>query len=204
MSWGGETDDSKHERDVLENLLPYTTMKKIMIMNYAGTRFPNWLGDQSFCNIVDVHLQHCKCCDIMPPLGQLSSLKTLWIRSFDAVVMVGPEFYGNSSAVMKPFALLESLRFEPMPNLKEWSIPVEDAEAFPNLRELYIWNCQRLTGDMPLFLPSLTEFTIFDCPQLASSIPRMPLVRELKLLKCENLIRKIGYHMVESFVCLQH
>ncbi|KAL5538727.1 hypothetical protein UlMin_044450 [Ulmus minor] len=189
LEWGAKTDDSKHERDILDKLLPNSNLKRLEIRGYGGTTFPNWVGDRSLCsNIVNLSLANCEYCHSLPPLGQLSSLKSLQIKRFDGIVSVGAEFYGNCSSVVKPFASLEVLIFRDMPNWELWSMPVEDVdEAFPKLRQLQVDSCKMLTGDLPHFLLSLTSLRISDCEKLACSLPKMPIVSEIYLWRCKEL-----------------
>ncbi|GMN38956.1 hypothetical protein TIFTF001_008182 [Ficus carica] len=165
-------------------------------------KFPDWLGGHLVCSLVDVNLSDCNYCDSLPPLEQLSSLKSVEISGFNEVVRVGPEFYGNSSSFVKPFVSLEILKFHGMSKWEEWSIPFDDAEPFPKLRELSISHCQKLKGDLPRFLPYLKELIIRGCPELASSLPMVPDVDTLGLVDCDRLIG--GYDVVESLGCLQH
>ncbi|XP_024032424.1 putative disease resistance RPP13-like protein 1, partial [Morus notabilis] len=85
-----------------------------------------------------------------------------------------------------------------MSNWEEWLMP---DEAFPKLKSLSICRCKKLTGDLPHLLPYLTEFSIWACPELASSLPMMPIVNNVDLVNCEKIT---GYDVVESFVCLEH
>ncbi|KAL5545568.1 hypothetical protein UlMin_005255 [Ulmus minor] len=199
LEWGDETNDSVHERNILNKLVPNTTLKGLIIRGYGGTTFPNWVGDRSLCtNIVDLGLGDCKYCQSLPPLGQLLSLKSLCIAGFDEIVTVGAEFYGNCSSVVKPFASLEVLIFRDMLNWEVWSMPVEDVdEAFPKLRELEVHSCKMLSGDLPHFLHSLTSLEISDCEKLACSLPKMPIVSEIDLSRCKEL--KIdSYSFIEN------
>jgi Leucine-rich repeat (LRR) protein len=189
LEWGfGNTDDSKRERYVLEKLVPHTNLKKLQIHNYGGTRFPDWLGNHSFCSMVSVSLHNCENCFMLPPLGQLPSLKQLSIEGFDGVVTVGPEFYGNGS---QPFLSLEILKFSWMSAWEEWySFGFEDERirAFPRLQELHIESCQSLIGSFPKTLPSLRKLVIEYCEQLVSPLPRAPAIRELELVKCDMVV----------------
>ncbi|KAL5541322.1 hypothetical protein UlMin_044582 [Ulmus minor] len=189
LEWGAKIDDSKHERDILDKLLPNSNLKRLKIRGYGGTTFPNWVGDRSLCtNIVDLSLANCEYCHSLPPFGQLLSLKSLQIDRFTQIVSVGAEFYGNCSFVVKAFASLEFLRFSNMRNWKLWSMPVEDVdEAFPKLRKLEVDSCEMLTGDLPHFLHSLTNLSIFNCERLACSLPKMPLVSSIYLSRCKRL-----------------
>nr|XP_048318264.1 putative disease resistance protein At3g14460 [Ziziphus jujuba var. spinosa]XP_048318265.1 putative disease resistance protein At3g14460 [Ziziphus jujuba var. spinosa] len=211
LAWKDDTSDSKHDREVLENLLPHTNLKRLSIYGYGGTAFPNWLGDHSFCNMLSIRLFDCKYCNSLPPLGQLPSLTTLHVEQLSGVVSVGAEFYGSSER--KPFASLKFLSFGEMSNWEKWSsIEVEDGEVFPNLQKLEIRGCHRLMNvDWPRNLPSLTELNICESEVLLSSLPRTPAIRELNLGKCEKLqlqelpqtvewISIGGCHGVESFI----
>ena len=100
----------------------------------CGVRFPSWLGDFSFSNIIFLHLSRCKNCLYLPPLRQLPALKVLIIEQMDGVKRVGPEF----SRMDKPFQSLETLTFEGMLEWEEWvSFDVEGGE-FPCMQELSI------------------------------------------------------------------
>ena len=55
-----ETKDSVNERNVLEQLCPHTNLISLTIKIHEGTRFPNWVGDCSFSNMVSLKLYDCK------------------------------------------------------------------------------------------------------------------------------------------------
>ena len=110
LEWNGDIVDPENDRDVLEQLMPYTNLKKPSISFYWATRFPSWLGDFSFISMVFLCLSRCKNCLYLPPLGQLPALKVLIIEQMDGVKRVGPEF----SRMDKPFQSLETLTFEGM------------------------------------------------------------------------------------------
>ncbi|KAG2678884.1 hypothetical protein I3760_11G024800 [Carya illinoinensis] len=178
LEWGyGKTDDTKGERYILEKLVPHTNLKKLQVHNYGGTRFPGWLGDRSFHNMVSVSLQNCEYCLILPPLGQLPSLKHLSIEGL--------------MEYSQPFPSLEILKFSWMSSWEEWcSFGVDDEfkRGFPNLQELHIVSCQSLIGNLPKNLPSLRKLVIEYCEQLLSPLPRAPAIRELELIKCDMVV----------------
>ncbi|KAE8682945.1 Gibberellin-regulated family protein [Hibiscus syriacus] len=182
LKWSGHTLDTSTERDVLSMLQPHTNLEKLSIESYGGTKFPDWLGDCSFSNISSLQLSHCKYCFFLPPLGQLLSLKELFIIGFDAVERVGVEFYRNGLSTVKPFRRLEILWFERMSEWKEWLFFEKDAEGhFPCLQELHIQKCPKLSGALPDYLPSLRKLMIIDCQQLMVSLPQTPTIYELHL-----------------------
>ncbi|XP_030966143.1 putative disease resistance protein At3g14460 isoform X2 [Quercus lobata] len=167
-------EDSEKERILLEQLCPHTNLNSLTIANYEGTSFPKWLGDSSFSKMVSIQLRNCDNCFSLPPLGQLPDLKSLQIESFGEISNVGPEFYGNT---IKPFRALECLTFENMPEWQEWVI--FEGEVFTCLRKLCIRRCPKLSGVLPVQLPSLTKLDIRKCEQLVASLPNSPALHEL-------------------------
>ncbi|KAH1064626.1 hypothetical protein J1N35_029613 [Gossypium stocksii] len=173
------------DKEVLQQLEPHTNLEHLVIGFYRGTRFPEWVGHSSFLNVVSVHLRGCKFCHSMPPLGQLTSLKSLSISGFSAVVKVGDEFYGSDHAFTKPFGSLESLRFEDMPEWEEWFC--FKVEAFCLLQELSIIDCPKLTRNLPKHLRSLMKLEIRNCENLQSLLPRTTSMYQLNLRRCDAL-----------------
>nr|XP_034893053.1 putative disease resistance RPP13-like protein 1 [Populus alba] len=174
LTWDGSTDDTPHERDVLEILEPSENLKQLAINGYGGTTFPGWLGNSSFSNMVVLFLYGCKNCILLPPVGQLPSLEELHIEGFDDVVAVSSEFYGSDPSIEKPFKSLKILKFEGMRNWQEWKTDV--AGAFPHLAELRIRHCPKLTNALPSHLPCLLKLSIRECPKLVVSIPEAPML----------------------------
>ncbi|KAL1101798.1 hypothetical protein V6Z11_D05G320700 [Gossypium hirsutum] len=188
LTWDEYNDidgDSKHDREVLEQLEPNTNLKHLVIGSYKGTRFPEWVGHFSFSNMVSLKLQDCKFCISLPSLGQLSSLKSLSISGFNEVVMVGEEFYSNGQASTKPFGSLEILVFEEMAGWEEWLCRSD--EVFSLLQELRIRDCPKLIKSIPKHLPSLKKLVIANCEKLECFLPRTPSICELELNECNAL-----------------
>ena len=196
MRWedGHDTMDSEKERNVFEELCPHINLKSLTIENYGGTRFPNWLGDGSFSNMVSIMLRNCKSCLFLPPLGQLPLLKKLKIKRFKGE-RVGPEFYGKDSSA---FRSLEYLSFAFMFEWQEWFI--FEGEVFSCLRELHISNCPKLSKGLPNHLPSLTKLEIEECKQLVASLPRAPALNELE---CDGKIQLTSGHYYSSLESLK-
>ncbi|KAJ7949442.1 Disease resistance protein [Quillaja saponaria] len=199
LEWRGENENSEKDRNLLERLQPHKNLKKLTVRHYGGTRFPDWIGDcHSLPRIVFLELSDCKYCFSLPPLGQLPSLKELWISGFDKLEAIGREFYfyGNDSSsnskMTQPFRSLEILRIEDMMSWKEWCCCFEgDNEAsggiFPCLQDLHIYNCPRLKEQLPQQLPSLKNLALRECQKLVSSLPRAPTLMALVLEKCEEM-----------------
>ncbi|KAG5541554.1 hypothetical protein RHGRI_021405 [Rhododendron griersonianum] len=184
LEWGSTAEDSQKERDVLEKLEPHTHLKHLHIKNYRGTKFPTWLGDQSFCKMESLRLENCEFCFSLPPLGHLPSLKELTIARMPYITNVGHEFYGESGFLSKPFESLETLRFEEMPEWVQWL--QLDAGEFSRLQKLEVIKCPNLIGDLPK-VPSLVKLTIEKCPGLVASLVRATCIREVVLEECKGV-----------------
>ncbi|XP_014522979.1 putative disease resistance RPP13-like protein 1, partial [Vigna radiata var. radiata] len=85
-------------------------------------------------------LKDCKYCLCLPPLGLLSSLKTLKIIGLDGIVSIGNEFYGSESSSFKS---LERLEFY---NMKEWEEWDCKTDSFPRLQTLSMNECPKMKG----------------------------------------------------------
>ncbi|XP_057512800.1 putative disease resistance RPP13-like protein 1 [Actinidia eriantha] len=169
MKWSNSSNDSQKESvelEVLERLQPNKNLEKLTISSYHGLRFPTWVGDPLFSNMVRLKLENCEKCIFLPPLGLLPKLVELHIQRMKAVENVGLEFYGLGCS--NPFPSLEILSFEYMPEWKDWSAFGVNAEAqvFARLSKLSIQNCPKLLGKLPNNLPLLKKLEIRECGQL--------------------------------------
>ena len=69
--------------DVLNNLQPHPNLKRLTIQGYGGLIFPDWLGGPAILiNMVSLRLWSCTNVSAFPPLGQLPSLKHLYVLGF--------------------------------------------------------------------------------------------------------------------------
>ncbi|KAF3949023.1 hypothetical protein CMV_025050 [Castanea mollissima] len=200
--------------EILNMLRPHVTLKTLSIEGYVGETFPTWLGDLSFSNLVDLRIERCGKCTLLPAFGQLPSLKRLIIKKMDEVQMVGREFYGQ---LEQPFQSLEKLCFEDMPKWEGWSpdltslssrdtIPttpkvlelvdcpklksiVDELKKDTFLEEFVIKCCEKLSC-LPRGLHRLShlkKITIHDCKSL-KSLGNLPAkLRSLEIEDCEKL-----------------
>ncbi|MED6136357.1 hypothetical protein PIB30_055435 [Stylosanthes scabra] len=184
LSWSSNEDenivDSQIEEDILDKLRPHNNLKKLEIIGYMGTRFPDWLEHFSYHNITKIRLSGCRNCCVLPSLGQLPFLKYLKIFNFEMLGIVGTEFYQkDESCVKKPFPKLETLEFESLNCWKEWCSM--KFNSFPLLKQLIIRKCPMLRGELPNYLPSLESLEIENCEQLSCSLPRAPAMTYLRI-----------------------
>jgi hypothetical protein len=117
-------------------------------------------------------------------VGQLPSLKSLFIHGMTSVKIIGREFYGEGCS--QPFRSLESLHFWDMQEWENW-IPCGE---FPKLRELFIRRCPKLVGKLPNHLPLLENIVIYGCKQLAVSISTFPELCKLEIEGSRGVVHR--------------
>ncbi|KAH7576042.1 hypothetical protein JRO89_XS02G0281300 [Xanthoceras sorbifolium] len=182
LEWTGWAPrNEKKEIEVLDMLQPCNEkLEKLTISGYGGTMFPTWLGNTSFSNLVYLQFVDCNSCTSLPSVGQLPSLKELYIRGMSAIKRVGQEFYGNCCAT--PFPKLEIITLRWMNEWAEW----EDGEL-PQLRELTIIQCPKLQGRLPKHLPSLKKLHIRGCNQLLVSVLSLSSDCDIEIDGCKQV-----------------
>ncbi|XP_035838330.1 putative disease resistance protein At3g14460 [Helianthus annuus] len=162
LEWSDVFDGSRKEsleKEVLCVLKPNSASLTVLeIASYGGKEFPNWVGDPSFLQLTEVFIHGCKNCTSLPPLGQLPSLKKLFIEDMDEVKALGSELVGTGL----PFPSLEVLTLENMKRLEVWSTN-NGAVSFPCLQTLVVRNCPNLVQVSPEALPSLNILKVSEC-----------------------------------------
>lgn len=77
-----------------------------------------------------------------------------------------------------------------LPSLSKTDNRLEQLGEFPNLLELSIWTCPNLR-ELPSIFPSMQVLEINGCQEL-TELPKLPLIRELELKKCnEGILQSI-------------
>ncbi|KAL5548783.1 hypothetical protein UlMin_004014, partial [Ulmus minor] len=197
LEWGGHGEgSSEREREVLKALCPHTNLKKLEISGYEGTIFPDWVGHESFCNMVEVELRSSWYVSILPPLGQLSSLRRLVIEGLDGVVSIGNEFCGSSST-NHPFTSLEYLGICALYSWKEWSFSSDrlgqEGGVFPSLTELRLDFCNQLIVGLPdCHIPSLKSIEITFCDEMMGLYRQemdnnaFPSLQSISICRCKK------------------
>ncbi|KAI5410597.1 hypothetical protein KIW84_055929 [Lathyrus oleraceus] len=207
LQWGKETDDSLDERNVLDMLQPSANLKKLSIDLYGRTRFPSWLGDPSFSNMVSLRIDSCFNCMTLPPLGQLPSLKDLQIGRMTMLETIGQQFYGmaagGSNSSFQPFSSLEKLVIKEMSNWKKWHPFQGDIYPFLRLKTLELYKCPKLRGHLPSQLPSIEEIKIHGCDHLLATTPSQHWLSIKKIYiegdsNSESNTERTQYSLLES------
>ncbi|KAK2393624.1 putative disease resistance protein [Trifolium repens] len=189
LSWSKDAKDhftnSKSEMDIFGSLQPTINLKKLDVHGYRGTRFPEWVGSSSYHNLTELYLYDCQNCCILPPLGQLSSLKKLKMGRMSMLETIGYEYGESYSGSL--FPSLEYLEFDHMPCWEMWHHSHDPDDSFPVLKSLKIIDCPRLKGDLPSCLPMVERINIKRCNQLGSSLPKAFSIRELNILESNKV-----------------
>ncbi|CAL5331138.1 unnamed protein product [Camellia sinensis] len=192
MEWSVNSDDSRDgrvETEVLDMLQPHKNLKELHIKGYLGTGFPTWIGDPLFSNMADISLDNCGNCASLPPLGQLPSLKNLYITGMSSLKHVGCEFYGQGG--VQPFPSLETLSFENMPEWEDWYTfgDHKEVQPFTRVKSLSIIKCPKLLKMLPTDLPCLNNLEIRDCPKLCGMMPKdLPCLNNLNISECPQFL----------------
>lgn len=192
LAWGSDIDNS-HDRSteeaVMDHLQPHDNLKSLKIDFYGGIRFPGWIGDPAFRKLSSISISNCSECTSLPPIGQLPELKDLRIISMPRVECIGTEFYG--SGIVVPFPKLETLRFDNMPEWEKWTgFPDGAGINFPNLHQLAMSRCGKLTNVSPLSFPALRQFDLAECNKV--------------LLECFSSLDSLNYLKIEGIIGLSH
>ena len=187
FKWTG-TNDVNNGIEVLDNLQPHKNLKKLIIENYSGTRFSNWLGNPIFCNMVSLSLRSCKNCMSLPALGHLSSLQELYIEKMEGLERVDQGFYWNGQFGVKSFRSLKTLSFKELSHWTHWIPSANEHEEFPTLQVLHIQGCPELIGRLPKHLFSLKTLMVSGCWKLqALSLGLFTKLQKLELSNCADL-----------------
>ncbi|KAG8479787.1 hypothetical protein CXB51_029538 [Gossypium anomalum] len=188
LEWRRDTRKKEVEEWVLDSLHPSKKLEQLVIQDFGGAKFSTWIADSSFKNMLSLVLHDCKNCKSLPSIGRLLLLKDLSISGLDQVHKIGAELFGENQS--NAFASLESLRFGNMLNWEEWDLCEDDEQVlkFPSLRFLSIRECPLLLGRLPTILQSLQKLEIYECKRLVVSISSFPLLCELSIKGCEELV----------------
>ncbi|XP_078179438.1 putative disease resistance protein RGA4 [Carex rostrata] len=201
LSWTKVINSENNHEQVIDNLRPHPSLKKLTITGYSGHKSPIWMRGSSHLYLLSLTLQECPLWESLPSLGQMPYLKELSLYSLDDVKEMD---YSCDSASDCAFPSLERLVCNNMPKWKCWT-GAHSSYGFPNLIELEIKDCPNLTKlpDIPF---SLLAFEVYNVglnslPDMhhGSSITSLPpscmksSVRVVRITKCPKLIALNGF-----------
>lgn len=165
---------------LLEALQPPPFLKKLEIWGYSGrTILPNWM--MGLTNLRHVSLRIFFHLNVLPPLGKLPSLESLFIGGMRSLVKLGVEFLGvqreeisalsSSSGSPSSIIVFPSLKHLEFCDMEEWDywMPLTSEEeehisVMPRLYSLTIDSCPKL-GALPGYIVQNTSIKQLDISQ---------------------------------------
>ncbi|XP_048436206.1 putative disease resistance protein RGA3 [Pyrus x bretschneideri] len=168
---------SSSSAETLNFLRPHPNLELLRIERHNGSTAPNWI--MSLNNLRYLSLYEWNECEVLPPLGKLPSLETLWLWGMKGK-KVGVEFLGieketSSASSCIIFPKLKTLTFSLMEAWEEWKGVEEWKEEDSHIT----------------IMPCLSSLQISRCPQL-KTLPdflRKTPLQTLKISYSESLAR---------------
>ncbi|PWA41306.1 NB-ARC domains-containing protein [Artemisia annua] len=156
----------------LRTFLAVRVKEDLRLVNYRCLEFPNWVGDTSFLKLTRVTMHGSKKCASLPPLGQLLSLKELYIQGMEDAKVVG------GFGVSWELSCISDGRCG-RPNSRSGA---GDA-VFPCLQVLLIEGCPKVVEvSLEAPLPPLRDLKISSCVAMD-----LNAVEELEVRSCDKL-----------------
>ncbi|CAL9117184.1 unnamed protein product [Musa textilis] len=134
-----------HDKQLLEDLQPNLTLKKLEIVSYTGKKLPSWLACKEgyLKYLTEIKLVNLKKCERLPPLGHLPRLETVEISGMESISAVDDAFYGDGDGDGDTFPSLKTLIFSEMPTLERWLKAKGEGAMFRELRRLMLIQCPK-------------------------------------------------------------
>ncbi|CAN6248276.1 unnamed protein product [Urochloa humidicola] len=190
LSWQMSQREAGKDERVLDHLQPHTSLDKLKISGYNGSRPPCWMENPILTNVTYISLSDCHQLQHLPPLGRLLSLKYLYLKNMNTVKTINSSVYGCQSP--SGFPSLKLLHIDGLPALDEWVEP-EDMNLFPQLEVLLI-RCCRSLRNVPALPSTLAYFelvnvglTTFPATYWSTEPPKFSPFK-LKVSHCRNLV----------------
>jgi hypothetical protein len=180
-----EGDDGDISVETFESLQPPHDLENLIVRNYSGSIFPEWIEKFPYDKLQSIILDNCYDCSMIPALGDLQSLRYLCIRKMYTLKTFGYTASSEERRASK-FPALELMKLWEMYELDRWIVKDGD---FPRLRTVFIRG-HPLLKSLPHF-PSLVNLSFHHCNQL----PEIQEVLRVCLVQpwiSENLISGIS------------
>ncbi|XP_078158150.1 putative disease resistance protein RGA3 [Carex rostrata] len=172
--------------EVLDALKPGSKLKVLRIEEYSGNMFPVWMTEYHMLeNLIELYIIKCRECTKTPPLEKLPFLRVLVLKHLDNC-----RHLCNSSSTSSKgaddaqvaFPLLKKLVLSEMPELCCWcegEVGNKSSLIFPELKELKVINCPKLTA-VPI-VPLLMSMTVRGNKNLSCFAKGLTTLHDLSL-----------------------
>ncbi|KAJ1701329.1 hypothetical protein LUZ63_001108 [Rhynchospora breviuscula] len=183
LYWSRHYREPNIDMEILEGLKPYKGITELTIGFYRGRSFPGWMTDGNLLlNLQTIYLKACFTYNlqVLPPLGQLPSLKRLHLSNIIYVKKIDDCFYGTNQTA---FPALTHFVCSGLGDCIGWTEPTGFSRFFPHLSTLEIC-ANPFLREAPLhcFSASLKALKITDCPYLKSLAEYLHHLTSLSLL----------------------
>ncbi|KAL8544560.1 hypothetical protein ACS0TY_004946 [Phlomoides rotata] len=177
-----EEESSRVRMDVLDALETHPNLQKLKIVDYKGSKLPNWIVSP-LNQLRKVTLSRCNNLTSLLPFGKLPCLEKIHLYEIEWLQFVGREFLGitattigggdtlndqsSSNTNVVAFPKLKKLKFLSCEEWTEWEDITEEEEecagfqVMPCLTELVINGCESLTA-LPHRLLRKTSLKMID------------------------------------------
>uniref|UniRef100_A0A0E0DPD5 Uncharacterized protein n=1 Tax=Oryza meridionalis TaxID=40149 RepID=A0A0E0DPD5_9ORYZ len=171
LEWTRDAKRFADDMNVLEQLVPPNILSQFELRDYNNVCLPRWLTCISsyLPDLVRIVLDDIPSCSSLPPLGQLTNLQELTLRSMPSISKIDGDICGGS----EPFLQLIKFTLDSMETLEEWRTSYNDH------------------GDKVFVFPSLQELEILDCPKLKLKLYE-PRAFQRKISNSDNIVTSCG------------
>ncbi|CAI0461791.1 unnamed protein product [Linum tenue] len=185
LEWDNGDGDFMSHMEVLEQLQPHRNIESLSIDGYGGSRFPAWVGDFYYSNILQ-EIEIKNCCEVkIFPVEMFPELKTLRFSSCPRLQRLFPPEANND--YLKNLSSLEIMDCPGLGSFLNRRLPA------PNLSRFMLLGCSNLASfPGEKLLPStLTSLKIGDFQNLTSldftGLRHLTGLRELEICNCPKL-----------------
>lgn len=141
LEWRRDAKRFADDMNVLEQLVPPNTLSQFELRGYNNVCLPRWLTCISsyLPDLVRIVLDDIPSCSSLPPLGQLTNLQELTLRSMPSISKIDGDICGGS----EPFLQLIKFTLDSMEILEEWRTSYNDhgdkVFMFPSYKNWKYW-----------------------------------------------------------------
>ncbi|KAJ1699168.1 hypothetical protein LUZ63_007680 [Rhynchospora breviuscula] len=142
LRWHSSAHDDERlqeeSEDVIKDMQPHYGLRCLRIVNYPGTKYPDWIGDASFWRLETIRISNCNNLNFLSLLEKLPRLINLQIDNVtgDTVSMlVG--FQSMEHLILQNLTSLENITLQNLKALRKLTLDTQ----MPQLKIVYVSRC---------------------------------------------------------------